>query len=334
MLKRRRRSEIMAKNISRKVLVIGGAGYIGSHIVDELCNQGCDVTVFDNLSSGFKENLDVRAKLVVGSILDVTALEKVFSKEFDVVMHFAALKSVGESMMHPEKYSETNIVGTLNILNTMAKYDVKSIIFSSSAAVYGLPKYLPMDEKHPLNPESFYGFTKLEIERFLEWYSKIHGIHFAALRYFNAAGYTSGKCKEKNPGNLLPIVMEVAAGSRKEVQVFGNDYDTPDGTGVRDYIHVLDLADAHIKAMNYILNNKKNIIVNLSTQKGSSVLELIQKTEEITGKKIRYKIVGRRAGDTATVVASSGLANKLLGWKPEHSDIDTIIRSMWDVYKS
>jgi len=318
----------------KKILVIGGAGYIGSHIVDALCNLDYDVTVFDNLSSGFKENINKKAKLIVGSILDIPGLEEVFKKKFDTVFHFAALKNVGESMMHPDRYATTNIIGTLNILNTMIKYEVKSIIFSSSAAVYGTPKYLPIDESHPVNPESFYGFTKLDIERFLEWYSKIYKIHFAALRYFNAAGYTPGKCKEKNPGNLLPIVLEVASGIRKEVQIYGDDYETEDGTGVRDYIHVLDLADAHIKAMEYISKNKKNLIINLSTEKGNSVLEIIKKTEEITGKKIRYKIVERRAGDTATVVASSGLALKLLGWKPEHSDIDTIIRSMWEIYKN
>jgi len=326
----KRKSESMTK----KILVIGGAGYIGSHVVDTLCELGHDVTVFDNLSSGFKENLGAKSKLVVGSILNLQDLEHVFSKGFDVVLHFAALKNVGESMMHPDRYATTNITGTLNILNMMAKYDIKSIIFSSSAAVYGSPKYIPIDENHPVNPESFYGFTKLDVENFLGWYSKIHKIHFAALRYFNAAGYTSGKCKEKNPGNLLPIIMEVASGARKEVQVYGNDYDTEDGTGVRDYIHVLDLADAHVKAMDYILHNKKNIMINLSTETGHSVLELIRKAEEITERKIHYTIVDRRAGDVATVIASSALANKLLGWKPEHSDIDTIIRSMWDVYKN
>ncbi len=317
----------------KKILVIGGAGYIGSHIVDALCDSGHDVTVFDNLSSGFKENLNERASFVLGDILNLDELDEVFSKKFDIVFHFAALKNVGESMIHPDRYMLTNIIGTINILNAMVKHDVKAIVFSSSAAVYSAPKYLPMDESHPVNPESFYGFTKLEIEKFLEWYSKLHGIHFAALRYFNAAGYTLGKCKERNPGNLLPIAMEAASGMRKQVQVYGNDYDTIDGTGVRDYIHVLDLAKAHLLAMDYIINNKKDLIVNLSTQKGHSVLEIIKKTEKITGKKINYTIIGRRAGDTATVVASSGLAFELLGWKPVHSDIDTILTSMWDIYR-
>lgn len=317
----------------RRVLVIGGAGYIGSHIVDALCSAGHDVTVFDNLSSGFKENLNKNAKLVVGDILNLSDLDKIFSKKFDAIFHFAALKNVGESMVHPERYSLTNITGTLNILNTMVKYDVKTFIFSSSAAVYGAPKYMPVDESHPLNPESFYGFTKLEIERFLDWYSKINGVNYAALRYFNAAGYTPGKCKEKNPGNLLPIVMETAAGIRKEVQVYGDTYDTDDGTGVRDYIHVLDLASAHLLAMDYIFKNKKNVIVNLSTKKGNSVLEIINRAKKLTGKKIPYTIVGKRAGDPAILIASSELAYKLLGWKPTHSDIDTIIKSMWEIYK-
>ncbi|MGV8141884.1 MAG: UDP-glucose 4-epimerase GalE, partial [Candidatus Woesearchaeota archaeon] len=228
-----------------KILVIGGAGYIGSHIVDALCDSGHDVVIFDNFSSGFKKNVNSHAKLIVGDILDTDALEKAFKKGFDVVFHFAALKSVGDSMLHADKYSRNNISGTLNVLNMMIKHNVKYFVFSSSAAVYGSPKYLPIDENHPLNPESFYGFTKLDIERFLEWYSKIHGIRFAALRYFNAAGYSPDKCMEKDPGNLLPIVMEVASGRRKEIKIFGNDYDTKDGTGVRDYIHVLDLADAH-----------------------------------------------------------------------------------------
>ncbi len=319
-----------------KILVIGGAGYIGSHIVDLLCDLNHDITVFDNLSSGFKENLDsnfYKLNFIKGDILNVSELDTVMKQDFDVVFHFAALKNVGESMIHPEKYSTVNIVGTLNILNAMSKYGLKNIVFSSSAAVYGSPKYLPMDENHPLNPENYYGFTKLEIERFLDWYSKTKSINFAALRYFNAAGYSFGKCKEKNPGNLLPIVMETACGIRKNVQVYGNDFATIDGTGVRDYIHVLDLADAHVKAMNYIVENKKNIIVNLSTQTGTSVLEIIHNAEKITNKTISHVIVPRRLGDPALVVASSELAFKLLGWKPIHSSMNEILSSMWGVYK-
>ncbi|MGV8163071.1 MAG: UDP-glucose 4-epimerase GalE [Candidatus Nanoarchaeia archaeon] len=328
-MKKKAQSKIIKKNI----LVIGGAGYIGSHIVDALCNLNHKVIVFDNLSSGFKENLNKKAELIVGDILNQKALEMIFQRKIDVVFHFAALKNVGESMTQIDKYSVNNLIGTINVLNAMIKNKNKYFIFSSSASVYGAPKYYPIDEKHSLNPESYYGFTKLEVERNLEWYSKIAGINYAALRYFNAAGYTPGKSKERNPGNLLPIVMEVAAGKRKEVQVYGNNYKTKDGTGVRDYIHVLDLADAHIRAMNYIIENKKNITVNLSTQKGSSVLDIITATEKITKKKIPYKIISRRAGDPATVVASSKLANKLLGWKPKHSEIKNIVSSMWQIYK-
>lgn len=316
----------------KNILVIGGAGYIGSHIVDALCSRGHRVTVFDNLSSGFRENVSGKAKLEIGDILNQKDIDKLFKEKFDVVFHFAALKNVGESMVDVDKYASNNITGTLNILNAMHRHNVKFFVFSSSAATYGLPKYHPINENHPTNPESFYGFTKLEIEKFLQWYSRINGMNFAALRYFNAAGYSPGKCREKNPGNLLPIVMEVAAGTRKEVQVYGKDYKTKDGTGVRDYIHVLDLADAHVRAMEYIMSQRKKLIVNLSTEKGNSVLDVIKCAEKITGKKIQYRIVSRRAGDTATVVASSGLAKKLLGWKPIHSNMNEIVSSMWKVY--
>lgn len=318
----------------KNILVIGGAGYIGSHIVDALCSLGHRVTVFDNLSSGFRENISGDAKLIVGDILIQKDIDKVFREKFDVVFHFAALKNVGESMVDVDKYASNNITGTLNILNAMHRHSVKFFVFSSSAATYGIPKYHPINENHPTNPESFYGFTKLEIEKFLQWYSRIDGMNFAALRYFNAAGYSPGKCRERNPGNLLPIVMEVAAGTRKEVQVYGNDYKTKDGTGVRDYIHVLDLADAHVRAMEYIMSKRKNLTVNLSTEKGNSVLDVIKCAEKVTGKKIPYRTVPRRAGDTATVVASSGLARKLLGWKPVHSDMKEIVSSMWKIYNS
>ncbi|MFA5797250.1 MAG: UDP-glucose 4-epimerase GalE [Candidatus Woesearchaeota archaeon] len=316
------------------ILIIGGAGYIGGHVVKKFCDEGCTVTVFDNLSSGFKENVDQRAELVISDIMHIDDLEKVFSKKPDVVIHLAAHKDAGESMHKPEKYSRNNISGTINILAKMVEHNVKRIIFSSSAAVYGSPQYLPMDEEHPLNPENYYGFTKLEIERLLEWYSKLKEIQYAALRYFNAAGYGTIRGKEKNPGNLIPIVMEVAAGTRKDVKVYGNDYDTPDGTGIRDYIHVLDLADAHYRALQYLEKHHKNLIVNLSTEKGHSVLEIIKKTEEITGKKVLYEITPRRPGDPATIYASSKLAYELLGWKAEHSTVDEIIKTTWDVYKN
>jgi UDP-glucose 4-epimerase len=316
-----------------KILVIGGAGYIGSHVVKKLCDDGYQVYVFDDLSSGYRTNIDKRAKFFKGNILNIKDLDKAFRKfNVNCVMHFAAFKAAGESMSNPEKYSENNINGTINILNVMLKHGVKLMVFSSSSSVYGNPAYLPLDEKHPLNPESFYGFTKLEIERILAWYSRLGKLNYAALRYFNAAGYGTIKGKEKNPACLLPIVMEVANGTRDGMTVFGNDYDTRDGTCIRDYIHVLDLADMHEIALRYIAQGK-NLVTNVATGKGNTVLEVIKKAEAITGRKINYTIGPRRPGDPPVSIASGKYVAKLLGWKAKHSDIDNIIRTMWDVYK-
>jgi UDP-glucose 4-epimerase len=215
--------------------------------------------------------------------------------------------------------------------------NLRYCVFSSSAAVYGEPKYLPIDEAHPKNPENYYGFTKLEIERFLEWYGRLKGLTFAALRYFNAAGYDpSGRIRglERNPANLLPVVMEVAIGMRKELQIFGNDYETPDGTGVRDYVHVSDLADAHVRAFDYLTTNNNSLVVNLGSENGISVKEMVDKARKITGKPIPAHIVPRRPGDSAKLIASSGLANKLLGWKAKYSDAETLLSSTWSVYKN
>ncbi len=322
---------------NQSILIIGGAGYIGSHIVLDLCDSGYDVTVFDNLSTGDKINIDSRANFVQGDILNPHDLQSVFQSPFTTVFHFAALKAAGESMLEPEKYATTNISGTINILNQMLESGVQNIIFSSTAAVYGMPEYLPVDESHPLNPVNFYGFTKLEIERLLLWYSELKGIRFATLRYFNAAGYDlNGQIRglERNPANLLPIVMEAAVGVRKEIAVFGNDYNTPDGTGIRDYIHVSDLASAHLKAMDYILQNNENLTLNLATGRGYSVLEVISKAKEITSTDIQFNIVKRRPGDPAELVAVSKLAKSKIGWECEYSEMKTILQSMWNVYKN
>ena len=317
------------------VLVIGGAGYIGSHVVLELCENGHEVTVFDNLSTGHLINIDSRAEFIQGDILNNNDLKNVFSKKYDAVFHFAALKSVGESMTEPGKYATSNITGTINILNQMAGNNIKNFIFSSTAAVYGMPEYLPVDEKHPLNPINFYGYTKLEIENLLNWYSKLKDIRFGALRYFNAAGYDiKGKIKglEKDPANLLPIVMETALGLRDSMDIYGDDYNTPDGTGIRDYIHVNDLATAHVQALNYIQANNENITVNLATGEGFSVLDVIGSLQKITGKKLKYNFVDRRAGDPAELIAVSKLANDYLNWECKYSDIKTILQTMWAVY--
>jgi UDP-glucose 4-epimerase len=318
------------------ILIIGGAGYIGSHVVREFLERGHKVTVYDNLSSGLRENLFPEAVFTHGDIHDYPGLVQTMQDGFDALVHLAASKAAGESMLKPEKYSRNNIIGTLNILNAAAETGVNNIVFSSSAAVYGDPQYDPIDEKHPANPANFYGFTKLEIERFLGWYDKLKGMRYAALRYFNAAGYdVQGRLKglEQNPGNLLPIVMETACGMRPEMQVYGNDYDTPDGTCIRDYIHVTDLAIGHAAALDYIVQNNKSLAVNLGSEKGYSVTEVIEIARKITGKPIPAKIAGRRPGDPAHLTASAALAHELLGWKAKYSDMETLIRTSWNAYQ-
>jgi UDP-glucose 4-epimerase len=319
------------------ILVIGGAGYIGSHVVQEFLEQGHRVTVYDNLSSGLKENLFPEAAFIHADILDYPDLVQAMKgASFDALIHLAAFKAAGESMLQPEKYSRNNIIGTLNILNAAAETGINQIVFSSSAAVYGEPEYLPIDEKHPTKPENFYGFTKLEIERFLGWYEKLKGVRYACLRYFNAAGYdVKGRLKglEQNPANLCPVVMEAACGMRQEVQIFGNDYDTPDGTCIRDYIHVSDLAAAHVAALDYIGKSGKSLIVNLGSETGASVMEVIETARQVTGKAIPAKVAGRRPGDTAQLTASSALAHEFLGWKARYSDLETLIQTSWKAYQ-
>ena len=318
-----------------KTLVIGGAGYIGSHVVKALMKQGHEVTVFDNLSSGLRQNLFKQNKFIYGNILIKSDLDSAFSLGFDACIHLAAFKAAGESMLVPEKYSENNITGTLNILNSAVKHNCKNIVFSSSAAIFGNPQKLPIDENHPKNPENYYGFTKLSIEDYLEWYSKLKGINYSALRYFNAAGYDiEGEISglEQNPANLIPVVMETACGIRKQMSVFGDDYDTPDGTCIRDYVHVTDLADAHVKALDYIAKNNANLKLNLGSEVGTSVKEVIDIARKITGKTIDAKIVERRPGDPSELYATSKQALEILGWKAHNSDMETIIKTTWDAY--
>ena len=320
------------------ILIIGGAGYIGSHVTREFLDRGHSVTVFDDLSSGLKENLFSEAAFVHGTILDFPALVSICKGQvkFDAVVHLAAFKAVGESMIKPEKYSLNNINGTIHILNAMAEAGIRYMVFSSSAAVFGPPQYLPLDEKHPLNPANYYGFTKLEIERIMGWYDKLKGIRFASLRYFNAAGYdVKGRIKglEQNPANLIPVIMETAAGMRRELSIFGNDYDTRDGTCIRDYIHVNDLAAGHAAALEYISKNDQSLTVNLGSETGVTVLEILEASRRITGRPIPSIIAGRRPGDPAFLTASSKLARELLNWKAEHSSIDNLIKTTWEVYK-
>ena len=308
------------------ILVTGGAGYIGSVAVRLLLDAGHSVAVVDSLVKGKKELVDSRAIFFKCDITDVKALDVVFSSsDFDAVMHFAAHKDAGESMRDASKYSQ-NVIGTMNVLDLMVKHKVGKIIFSSSAAVYGNPEYVPVDENHPTEPINYYGFTKLKCEQLMDWYSKIHGIVCISLRYFNVAGDMLGYVDPK-ASNVIPIIMEVAVGKRKSLDVYGDDYDTADGTGVRDYIDVNDLAEAHMLA----LELDSTDTINLGTSKGTSVMELLSATESICGHPVAYSVVDRRAGDTASLTASFDKAAKILGWKPKRS-IDEMIGSMHKAY--
>lgn len=319
-----------------RILVVGGAGYIGSHTARELLDRGHQVAVLDDLSTGLKKNLFPEASFYEGSILDEGFLARSMG-DFapEAVVHLAAKKAAGESMQDPEKYSTSNLSGTISLLNACTRAQVKYFVFSSSAATYGSPQYLPMDEKHPTVPENYYGYTKLVIEQLLDWYDRLKGLRFAALRYFNAAGYDAARRitgLEQNPANLLPVVLEVAARMRPSMQVFGNDYPTADGTGVRDYIHVSDLAVAHGKALDRLVSEQPSFVVNLGVSRGYSVLEVVQMAARVTGRSIPHEIVGRRAGDPAEVVADARLAKTLLDWEARCSTLQSLVETTWAAY--
>lgn len=316
-----------------KVLVVGGAGYIGSHVVKALMLKGHEVTVYDNLSTGQEINLFKQNRFVRGDILDYPALVDAMRGQ-DAVVHLAAKKAVGESMENPMLYSVNNISGSLNILNAMVECGVKYIVFSSSAAVYGMPEVPLIDENVPLNPINYYGFTKLEIEKFMGWYDRLKGIKFVALRYFNAVGYDADgdiRGKELNSQNLLPIMMEVVSGKRDKLKIFGNDYSTPDGTCIRDYIHVSDLASAHVLALEKLNQGMESQSLNLGTEKGTSVLEMLRAVEKVVGRKLPAEFAPRRAGDPAILVASAAKAHSLLGWKPQYLNIEKIVQTVYNI---
>jgi len=316
------------------ILVTGGAGYIGSHVVLDLLDSGHEVTVLDDLSLGFEKNVDVRAKFIRGSTLSEQDLKTAFSTGPDAVIHLAAWKAAGESMVHPGKYSINNIIGTLKLLMAMVDSGVQKMIFSSSAAIYGYPEYLPVDEKHRTDPINYYGYTKLAIEDNLRWYSRLKGISFVSLRYFNAAGYDSKNRvtePEQNPQNLLPIVMEVAAGKRDKLEIYGDDYNTADGTCIRDYIHVSDLASAHTKAIQFLQREGKDLLVNLGTGCGHSVLDVVREAKQITKHPIPSEFVERRPGDPEELIASFEMATDVLKWTPLHSDLNHILHTMWEI---
>lgn len=317
-----------------KILVVGGAGYIGSHVVKELLEDGFEVVVFDNLSTGQEVNLFEQARFIRGDILNRAEIDKAMSGGIDAVVHLAGKKAVGESMENPQIYAENNLCGTINLLNSMVDNGVRHIVFSSSAAVYGMPQYVPLDENHLRKPMSFYGYTKAAVEDYMEWYGKIKNLSYISLRYFNAVGYAADKSitgREKNPQNLLPIIMEAATGKRDGFSIFGSDYDTPDGTCLRDYIHVSDLATAHVAAIKHLLSGKKSYCLNLGTGKAVSVKEIVDAAENVIGRRLNYRFAPRRLGDPAVVVASAKLAQEVLGWEAKYTDIEEIIRTTWNL---
>lgn len=317
-----------------KICVVGGAGYIGSHTVKLLIECGHSVVVVDNLRTGCRTSIHRGADFVHCNVGDRENMRAALNG-CDSVIYLAALKAAGESMSHPGLYTKSNIAEASMFIDLCAEVGIQRFVFSSTAAVYGSPEYLPIDESHPTNPENFYGFTKLKIEELLEWYVKLKGMKAACLRYFNAAGYSldgSLYGLEMEPSNLIPVIMEVACGIRGEMKIFGGDYPTRDGTCIRDYIHVWDLARAHLNALER-LDYCPLIKVNLGTGYGSTVLEVIRATERITQRVIKFKIIERRIGDPSEVWATSALAKKLLSWEAEHSSLDVILSSTWSAYQ-
>ncbi|KRN12891.1 UDP-glucose 4-epimerase [Fructilactobacillus fructivorans] len=315
------------------VLVAGGAGYIGSHMVDRLINDGYDVVVVDNLSTGHRQAINPKAKFYEGDTRDSDFLDDVFSKErIDAVIHMDAFSLVPESMKDPLKYFDNNVIGMIKLLESMKKAGIKYLVFSSTAATYGNPERIPIyekDRKDPINP---YGESKLIMEHIMKWVDKAYGIKFVALRYFNAAGAKEdGSIGEDHhpETHLIPIVLKVAAGQQDTMKIFGDDYDTPDGTNVRDYVHVLDLADAHILAMKYLEKGNPSNIFNLGSSTGFSNKQIIDAARKVTGKKIPTEIAPRRGGDPDTLVANSDKAREVLGWKPQFDNIDSIIKTAW-----
>ena len=314
------------------ILVVGGAGYIGSHLVKELITNE-EVVILDNLSTGFRSLVDSRAVFVEGNLGDESVLEYIFTTyPIKAVMHFAANSLVGESVLHPYKYYQNNVAATLTLLNSMIKHNVKNFIFSSTAATYGIPNVELIDEEQPTNPINPYGRSKLIIEQVLEDFSNAYGLHYVVLRYFNAAGaHESAEIGERHDPetHLIPIILQHLLGQREKISVFGTDYDTPDGTCIRDYIHVTDLANAHILALNALLENKKSTATyNLGNGKGYSVKEVIETCEKITGIKAIIEYADRRPGDPARLVASADKIYKELGWQA-NINLEDIISSAW-----
>ena len=315
------------------ILVVGGAGYIGSHMLKTLVGKGHIVTTIDNLSNGFRDAV-VGGQFVKGDMSNRDLLDSILSvKQYDAVMHFASYIQVGESVLHPSKYYKNNFSNTQILLDTMLQNGVKKFVFSSTAAVYGKPEYTPIDEKHPTKPVNPYGHSKLMVEQLLDDYDKAYGLNSISLRYFNAAGADpDGELGERhNPEtHLIPLVLQAASGRRERIEVYGRDYDTNDGTCIRDFIHVKDLCDAHLLALESLENIGESKTYNLGNGNGFSVQEVIVTAQKVTGRSINVKDAPRRDGDPPVLVADATLAKKELGWEPKYSDLETIISHAWE----
>lgn len=317
-----------------KILVTGGAGYIGSHTLRLLADQGYSIIVVDNLVYGHREAiLSPEVELIVGDIGDKVLMQNIFSEnDINIVLHFAAYAYVGESVTDPQKYYQNNIAAPLNLLGVMKEHNCKRFIFSSTCATYGNPEYIPIDENHPQNPINPYGKSKKMLETVLKDYAAAYDFHYVFLRYFNAAGASpDGKIGEDHDPetHLIPLILDAVTGDRDNITVFGTDYDTPDGTAVRDYIHVADLARAHLMAVEHLNDGGDSLICNLGTGIGQSVKEVIAAVERVTGKSVPAAYGDRRAGDPPRLVANPSFAKEALGWEAEYKDIDQIIASAW-----
>ncbi|MCI8378798.1 MAG: UDP-glucose 4-epimerase GalE [Lachnospiraceae bacterium] len=321
-----------------KVLVLGGAGYIGSHTVSELIDAGEEVVIADNLETGHIEAVHKDATFYQGDIRDRAFVDSVFEKEkIDGVIHFAANSLVGESMTDPLKYYDNNLNGTKVLLQSMVAHGVDKIVFSSTAATYGEPESIPILETDRTEPTNPYGETKLSMEKMMKWTGVAHGLRYVALRYFNACGaHVGGHIGEAHSpeSHLIPLILQVPNGQREAINIFGDDYDTKDGTCVRDYIHVTDLAQAHILAMKYLMDGKESDVFNLGNGVGFTVKEVIEAARRVTGHPIPAVVAPRRGGDPAKLIASSAKAKEVLGWKPEHADLEEIIETAWNWHKN
>lgn len=313
-----------------RVLVTGGAGYIGSVVVAELIRAGHTVTVYDNLARGHRAAVHPAATFVHGDVGDRAGLERLFrAGSFEAVLHFAAFIEAGESMRHPTLYFQNNTANALTLLSTMLEHGVQRFVFSSTAAVYGDPAYTPIDEDHPLNPVNVYGASKLMVEQMLAWFHQLHGLGYAALRYFNAAGAAPPLGEDHRPEtHLIPVILQVALGQRDCLELYGTDYPTRDGTCVRDYIHVTDLASAHVLALEALRPGEQRIY-NLGNGRGFTNREVIEAARQVTGRPIPVREAPRRPGDPATLVASSDRIRRELGWAPRHPNLEEIIASAW-----